>query len=250
MNETTKQEKIELSYCRRCGGDRHHTVIAEKDRHWSHERAVIDGGDTWSILECRGCENITFVHTYWCSEDWEIGDDDDQVPIVRRVLYPPSPPRPMPEWASELWLSLTSGDLWVVKLHGDIYAALGTGAFSLAAMGTRAIVDFVVTSKAGDVGGFAKKLETMRANSLITEEEAQILNAAFDTGSAAAHRGYSPTREDVDLLLDITETLLRQLYIEPMRQSQQAEAAAALKMKTPQRSKSKPGPFAPAGEPN
>lgn len=80
----------------------------------------------------------------------------------------------------------------------------------------------------------------MRAKGLITEVHAEILNAAFDAGSAAAHRGYSPTREDVYALLDITETLLRQLYIDPMRQARQAEAAAALKTKTPQRSKSRP----------
>ena len=118
----------------------------------------------------------------------------------------------MPEWASELWLPLTREDQWVVKLHGDIYAALGTGALSLAAMGTRAIVDFVVTSKVGDTGRFAKKLERMHAKSLITEVQAEILNAAFDAGSAAAHRGYSPTREDVYTLLDITESFCYSIF--------------------------------------
>jgi hypothetical protein len=216
-------------------------VIAKKERHWSHDEAGVEANDTWSILECCGCENVTFVHTHWFSEDWEIGDNGPQ-PIVHRDLYPPSPPRPMPEWASELWLSLSRKDLWVVKLHDDIYAALATGAFSLAAMGTRAIVDFVVTSKVGDAGGFAEKLKTMRVKGLITEVQADILGAAFEAGSAAAHRGYSPEREDVYTLLDITETLLRHLYIDPMRQRRQAEAATALKAKTPQRSKSKPGP--------
>jgi hypothetical protein len=153
VSETTDEDKIELSYCQRCGGDRHHAVVAEEDRYWSDEEAAIDGGDTWSILECRGCRNIAFVHTHWFSEDWEIGDDGPE-PIVHRDLYPPSPSRPTPEWTSELWLALTREDQWVVKLHGDIYAALGTEAFSLATMGIRAIVDFVVTSKVGDTGGF------------------------------------------------------------------------------------------------
>jgi hypothetical protein len=212
-------------------------VVAKKERHWSHPQAdIVEGGDSWAILECRGCQNVTFVHTHWFSEDIEIGKEGPE-PIVHRDLYPPSPPRPMPEWASELWLLLALEDQWVVKLHGDIYAALGTGALSLAVMGTRAIVDFVVTSKVGDAGGFAKKLETMRAKGLITEVQAEILNAGFDAGSAAAHRGYSPTCEDVYTLLDITETLLRQLYIDPMRQRLQVEAAAALKGKTPQRVK-------------
>jgi len=244
VSETTDQDEIELSYCRHCGGGRRHTIIAKKERYWSNDEAQVNGSDTWSILECRGCQNVNFVHTHWFSEDTEYGDEGPE-PIVHRDLYPPSPPRPMPEWASELWLSLSRKGVWVAKLHSDIYEALGTGAFSLAAMGTRAIVDFVVTSKVGDAGGFAKKLETMRVKGLITEVEAEIVNAAFDVGSAAAHRGYSPEREDVYLLLDVTETLLRQLYIDPMRQRRQAEAAAALKAKTPQRSKPKPANLDP-----
>jgi hypothetical protein len=79
----------------------------------------------------------------------------------------------------------------------------------------------------------------MRNDGLITDVQVEIISAAFDAGSAAAHRGYSPTPEDVYTLLDITEVLLRQVYIDPMRQRRQAEAAAALKIKTPQRLKSK-----------
>jgi len=238
VSEITDQDEIELSYCRHCGGDRRHTMIAKKERDWSDDEVQVNGGDVWSILECRGCQNVTFAHTHWFSEDATWGDEGPE-PIVHRDLYPPSA-RPMPEWASELWLSLSRKAVWVAKLHGDIYAALGTGAFSLAAMGTRAIVDFVVTSKVGDGGSFTEKLATMRVKGLITEVQADILNAAFDAGSAAAHRGYSPEREDAYTLLGITETLLRRLYIDPMRQGRQAEAAAALKAKTPQRSKSKP----------
>jgi hypothetical protein len=238
VNEAKDHDKIELSYCRRCGGDRYHTAIAKEQRHWSEDdKFGIGGSDIWSILECRGCQNVTFVHTHWFSEDTEFGDEGPE-PIVHRDLYPPSPPRPLPEWASELWLSLTYEDHWLVKLHKDIYAALGSGALGLAAMGTRAIVDFVVTSKAGDIGGFAKKLERICSEGLITEIQAKIINAAFDAGSAAAHRGYSPDEKDVCTLLDITETLLRRIYIDPMRERLQVEAAATLKTKTPPRLKS------------
>ena len=238
MNEVRNQDKIELSYCRRCGGDRYHAVIAEEQRHWSDDEAAIDGCNTWSILECRGCQNVTFVHTHWFSEDTEIGDEGPE-PIVHRDLYPPPPPRPLPEWASEPWLSLTSEDHWVVKLHNDIYAALSSGALGLAVMGTRAIMDFVVTPNAGEAGGgFAKKLERLCSEGFTTDIQAKILNAAFDAGSAAAHRGYSPDEKDVCTLLDITETLLRRIYIDPMSERLQVEAAAMLKTKTPPRLKS------------
>jgi hypothetical protein len=215
-------------------------VVAKKERHWSEdEAAVIEGSDTWAILECRGCENVTFVHTHWFSEDDDIGDEGQSIPIVHRHLYPPSPPRQLPEWASEHWYPDTSEGWSAIKLHRDIYAACGIGALSLAAMGARAIVDCVVTSRVGDIGDFTKKAEKMRCDGLITDVQAEILKAAFDAGSAAAHRGHSPTREDVHLLLDITEALLRQIYIDPMMEARRAKVAAALKAKTPQRVRSK-----------
>jgi hypothetical protein len=95
-----------------------------------------------------------------------------------------------------------------------------------------------VTSNAGEGGIFIDKLKRMHKTGLITETQVEIINAAFDAGSAAAHRGYRPTREDAFTLLDITESLLRQIYIDPMRQKRQIEAAAVLKSNTPPRPKS------------
>lgn len=178
---------------------------------------------------------MTFVHSHWFSEDDELTEDG--WPVVHRDLYPPAPSRKMPEWGIDAYMCLKTDDLWIIKLHTDIYAAMGMEAFALAAMGARAIVDFVVTSNAGEEGKFKEKLNRMLKRGLITETQVEVIDAAFDAGSAAAHRGYSPAREDVYTLVDITESLLQQIYIDPERQRRQAEAAAALKSKTPQRSK-------------
>ena len=129
------------SYCSRCEGDRRHAVLKALDRSWDHEESGIWGHDTWESLECLGCRNVTFVHTHWFSED----TDDTGQPIVQRHLYPPSPRRPKPEWAGDLWLALPHEQHWLVKLYNDIYGALGMRAVGLATMGMRTIVDFVVT---------------------------------------------------------------------------------------------------------
>jgi hypothetical protein len=230
------QDKPINSYCSRCGGDRRHVAQKTLDRRWDNEELSIWGHDTWQILECNGCQNVTFVHTHWFSEDI----DDRGQPIVHRDLYPPAPRRAKPEWARELWHALPRGEHWLNKLYDDIYGALGMRAFGLATMGMRAIVDFVVTSKAGDdIRGFKSKLNAMCEQGVISELQVEILNAAFDAGSAAAHRGYSPSRDDANSLLDITESLLRRLYVDPMHERQHARAAADLTKRTPKRSKPK-----------
>lgn len=228
------QRKIEVSYCRTCGGDRDHVVFAEMTRDWSEKDAPVDGSDRWAIVECAGCHTVTFVHSHWFSEEYEMTENGPEV-VLYRDLYPPAPPRKMPEWGIDLYLCLNIDDLWVVYLHKDIYAALGLKAYALAAMGARAIVDFVVTSKAGYGKDFKTKLNRMQELGLITETQVDVVYAAFDAGSAAAHRGYSPSQEDVFTLLGITESLLHQVYIAPVQRDRQAKDAAALKMRTPQR---------------
>jgi uncharacterized protein DUF4145 len=226
------QEKPVQSYCSQCEGDRRHTVQKAFDRRWDNEESGITGRDTWEILECMGCQNVTFVHTHWFSEY----TDNTGRPIVHRDLYPPSPRRAKPDWAGDLWAAVPRKQQWLVKLYHDIYGALGLRALGLATMGMRAIVDFVVTSAVGDaIKGFKNKLDAMREQGLISELQVDVLYAAFDAGSAAAHRGYSPSREDANSLLDITESLLRRVYIDPMYERRHAKAAADLTERTPKR---------------
>jgi hypothetical protein len=222
------------SYCSQCEGDRRHAVRTTFDRHWDNEEAGIDGHDTWEILECLGCRNVTIAHTHWFSED----TDYRGRPITHRDLYPPSPRRAKPEWTGDLWEALPDDQQWLIKLHEDIYGALGMKAFALASMGMRAIVDFVVTTKVGDeIKGFKNKLDAMHGQGLIPQSQVDVLYAAFDAGSAAAHRGYSPSRKDTNSLLDITESLLRRVYVDPFHERRDAEAAADLKERTPKRAR-------------
>jgi hypothetical protein len=210
--------------------------LAEESRSWEEENTPVGGNDTWSIVECRGCCDVSFIHSHWYSEDHEYTDEGPE-PIVHRELYPPAPARKPPEWGVDFPLSLSMQDHWVVKLHSDIYAAMGIGAYTLAAMGVRTIVDFIVTSKATDKGTFPEKLARLKAQQLISEAHVDIVSAAFDAGSAAAHRGYSPSTEDVNLLLDVAESLFEQIYLEPVRLKRRSAEAAALKSRTPPRPK-------------
>lgn len=222
------------SLCRKCGGDREHLILFAESRPWSDDEYSINGNDSWYVLECRGCHTITFLHRHWFSEE----SDEHGLPPDHKDLYPPSPTRRKPEWGIDLFLCLKQQDLWIAKLHEDIYAAIGFKALSLATMGIRAIIDFVVTSKACDKGTFADKLGRMFDDGLITDIQLKVVEAAFDAGSAAAHRGYRPTRDDVYLLLDIAEVLLERFYISPVRDRRRAKAVEELRLRTPRRTRS------------
>lgn len=223
-----------MSFCRTCGGDRYHVALYEKNIPWREDDPAIEGADTWAVLQCGGCHTITFVHSHWFSEDYKY-IDGVETPIFHHNLFPPSPRRRTPEWFPELLLFLKADEFWIRKLLEEIYSAAGMQSRSLAAMGTRAIVDNLITSRAGENGTFLNKLERLECAGTITKTQKDIIFAAFDAGSAAAHRGYNPTEDDLNTLLNITESLLHQLCVAPGLAARQAREAEKLKAATPQR---------------
>ena len=74
------------SFCRQCGGERLHNVIASEARPWEEDDAPVNGCDTYSILECRGCQTITLSHVHWWSEDAEPTEEGFR-PIEHRDLF-------------------------------------------------------------------------------------------------------------------------------------------------------------------
>lgn len=232
MSQDTQNRK---SFCRQCGGERSHLVIGEKTYRLDDDGSGFDGCETWSILECCGCHTVTLVYSHWFSEDC----DGHGRPINYYHFYPPSPTRKIPEWMDAYYSYSAPESSWLFKLLADIYEALGLESYSLAAMGIRAVIDGVVTDKAGDAGAFTDKLKRLLDDGIITEISQGIISTAFDAGSAAIHRGFVPQPTDVYTLLDVAEDLLYRLYVAPVQEINREKAARSLKEKTPPRPKIK-----------
>ena len=206
-------------------------------RPWEDADSPVSGSSTWSIIECMGCKEISAMHSEWFSEDVEQNSDGSWSAITNISIYPPTPNRKIPEWGFHFLILISTNDLWMIKLHKDIYAAIGLEAYSLAAMGTRTLIDSIMTSKVGDAKGdnFKTKLDRMVSGHFISKSLSDILHICIESGNAAAHRGHSPTVQELNTLLDNTEALIEHIYIEPFRQKERERAAAELKEKTPER---------------
>lgn len=131
--------------------------------------------------------------------------------------------RQKPDWFSDLPESSRT-------ILDETYSASSHGLKVLTAMGIRAAIDDLCLDLVGDVGGFKKKLETLRNKGFISELEESVLAAAIDVGSASAHRGHVPHESDITILFDIAEHMLKAQYVLP-------RAAERLKINTPDRPK-------------
>ncbi len=205
------EEKIIEANCNKCGGERN-----------SFERAKFgkpgtDGPISWettiSVLECCGCGELSILHEFWFSEWDEFGSDPVtgepiMVPGIRRTNWPSISKRQKPNWVDRI------DDEAIRSVLDEVYLALDHDLATLAAMGTRTLLDQTMLNAVGDVsGGFRGKLNAMVIAGRLGEDEKETFLAMIDVGNAAAHRGFVPNASTLDRVLSATESLLQREFV-------------------------------------
>lgn len=220
-----REPKVVKAHCNRCKDDRNAFVRATHTVGGSDEE--VSWSDTFDILECCGCEKMNVRHERWFSE-WDSIELDSSgntrmVPGIKTTYWPPPIKRTKPEWSSEI----TDGVLRM--LFDELYVALSSDLLVLSTIGARTLFDRASFLQVGDPpGGFVGKMQAMQDAGHISTREKDILEAMTDAGSASAHRGYSPTFEQLTAIVDILENYIERAYILD-------DAAKALRQSTPAR---------------
>ncbi|HEY1800967.1 MAG TPA: DUF4145 domain-containing protein [Terriglobales bacterium] len=168
---------------------------------------------TFEMLQCCGCLDVVLRRKFWFSEE----------PEMDVSYFPPPVSRQPPRWRYNLPVDSR-------LLLEEIYKSLDADNRRLPLMGARTLLDMLILEKVGDVGNFRAKLSGLERAGLVSSQGSEVLYAALDMGSAAAHRGHAATEYEVEAVMDIVENMLQAIYVFP-------RTADALKKSTPQRSK-------------
>lgn len=165
-----------------------------------------------ALYECMKCKAPNFhFHEYWPTEGTseegqdfrkciELGGLWKDEKLFRYYHFTNASNNPIPEWTKDLPERL-------MTLFWETYKARASGLPSLCAMGIRAIIDVYAVSKIGDMGGFDKKLTQLKSLNFISESQYQALCVVTDSGNAAAHRGFSPSKQDINTSLAVLEAI-------------------------------------------
>jgi len=211
-------ERFDRLHCNECA-----QVTKHKIRGACRQTGDPDDGPSWrivfEILECLGCDDVTFRRTFACPEI----DDLEEV-----RCYPPRASRKLPIWLDAV------DDTEIQDLFREVYAALHADSRRLATMGCRAILDRALQNQVGDAGTFQNMLDELDRQRLVSRPDLETLRAVFDAGSAAAHRGHSPSIEDLDIVVSTVEHVVRAQLLHA--------DADGLRKRTPQRANKKPKP--------
>jgi hypothetical protein len=190
------EDKFERAPCNRCGHITKHDVVFERRQEDSTIDPVSDLEvhfvTIYSMLECRGCEEVCLRQTDWNSETPSEGD----------FYYPPRVARRRPTWFTQLHPDYRS-------LLSEIYAALHVDSKRLAMMGLRTLIDLFMARKLEDSPGFSEGLKELVKQNYITSRSKTIIEVAVEVGHASAHRMHNPTSEQLNAVIDIVEHLIQ-----------------------------------------
>lgn len=214
-----------MSHCNNCGGDRKHRVFCRHEE-GGNEPLVTTSGETmgemeWKLdylmLQCMGCDSVVLRRDAW--------DDLDDKTLTS--YYPPQTSRDMPGWMKTKEFD-NAVPVAIQDLLTEAYIAFQNECDRAVAMCVRAILETAMIDKCGDQGTFAKNLDRFIGDGHLLPKQKELLEPVIEAGSATIHRSFKPSREQLGVILDLTETALATAYYHPAR-------AAALKAQIPAR---------------
>lgn len=235
----TKNKKFKVP-CIKCKGKTSHKVLQSLDysaREWINKGFTIDWVDNYQIIQCQGCESISFRHRSWFSEY----DDNDGGSTV--WLYPKRSEATLPI------KDFRNVPTKIRRIYGETIECFNNEYLTLCAAGLRAIVEGICVEqgvknglveekqKDGSIKIVKKrnlegKISGLREKGILTKRDSDILHQHRFLGNEAVHNLSQPSFTELRYAIEIIEHTLDSLYEIPKKAIELQERKAKRKKKT------------------
>ncbi|HEX8595369.1 MAG TPA: DUF4145 domain-containing protein [Pseudomonas sp.] len=162
------------------------------------------------IIQCLGCEEISFRVESSNSEDWDHDDSGDAYWVSTVTFYPG-------RVVGSKIIDHASLPFDIEQIYRETRSALDNDLLIISGIGIRAILDTICSDVEAKGRNLELKIDNLHARSLVTEEGVQTLHKIRVLGNHAAHRGKAPTKNQLLLALEVIEHILIGTYIIPYR---------------------------------
>lgn len=197
----SEESKTVWAVCPSCGPNRKADIIAEHSE--LEEMPGMSVSFSWGILQCRGCELVFFITS-----------NSDPDSFGEPQYYPKRPVREQPEWLKSSIFDFNSPSIWKERLI-DFYGCMNARLLVPAAVAGRTVFD--VATRELDIDpklSFEKKLLELVNQGHISSKERDNLKALIEAGSAAAHRGWEPTLDELQMIAGILEAFIERTFVQ------------------------------------
>jgi hypothetical protein len=199
------KKKSLMNYCEECHGEKWHTVIFIKSKTGTHMPGEIGWKEDFMVVQCKGCENISFRKEYGDSDMILTGEDGMEY-YTDIQTYP-----------LHLKNHLELSDLHFLPYHiRTIYIetinAFKIKSYLLSAAGFRGVIESVCIEK-NIKGNLVMKIKKLNEKGILSKNEADRLHAVRFLGNDSIHEIKVPTAEQLLIVLEIIKHLLNSLYL-------------------------------------
>jgi Domain of unknown function (DUF4145) len=195
-------------HCADCSRETIHNLEARCRAGWSVNDGLSDGGSTYSIFRCGACDAVCYESTFWDSED--VDHDVDGIPYYNPIIkkYP---------MTAHFNFNTESTPRRLNEILDEMLYALAGSKMILATIGLRLAVEFIVKDKNCSGRTLDKKIDDLRAQMLIDEDQKDLLHRIRKKGNAGAHEAFGMNGSELIAGMSIIEGLLEKLYNGPAR---------------------------------
>lgn len=229
----TKDQKHKV-YCYLCKGETNHLVLQSVDLDGSEVIGYDEGGDpaamhwtdNYQIIQCQGCDTITFQHIYWFSETVRQIGPDEWGDGTFTQLYPKRSDK------TRVIKYYYNAPNTLHRIYRETLECFNNDALTLCAAGLRAIIEGIcadqkiqdgpvqITKPDGTIEEKRKdnlegKIAGLGEKGILTRNTAAILHEHRFLGNEAVHELRQPSPDELSLAIEIVEHILDSLYEMP-----------------------------------
>ncbi|MBI1765969.1 MAG: DUF4145 domain-containing protein [Acidobacteria bacterium] len=169
--------------------------------------------DLYQIVQCNGCEEISFREVHGSSDSYVEVSDGDDIYIPDESLYPS-------RVAGRRQLSdMHFLPSQVANIYKETHSALCNKMPVLAGIGIRALIETVCKEKEASGKNLKENIDSLVALGVLTKDGAEILHSLRTLGNDAAHEVKPHSDEQLSIAMNVVEHLLNGVYILPQAAS-------------------------------
>lgn len=194
------------THCNNCKGKRNHKELFEKKI-----RGGEDDGFVWiekfKVIECLGCNNISFLKVYGDISMIEYDHHNNPVHYDEETVYPYYLEKGE-EIKYQHHLPST-----IKIIYQETISAFKANSYILTAGGLRAIIEAICNHLKIKNDNLEKRIDSLHKKGHLTLSESKRLHSIRFLGNDALHEMAKPKKEHLYLLLEIVNHLLANLFI-------------------------------------
>lgn len=200
--------------CKVCKIITNHELIKEHKESWDNEEFW--GSDTWQIVRCKGCEDVSFRHLTMFSEDRdEHGNLEEKVNVY--------PIRGKDLLSAKDFYSLSPT---IRVIYKETIEAFNIQSWTLCAIGVRAIIEGICIEEKIESGTVTNpksgktyisknldgKIAGLKEKGLLAVKHADLLHELRFLGNEAVHELVQPSTTELKFAIEIIDHTIENVY--------------------------------------